>query len=61
MGISRQEYWSGLQFFPLGDLPNPGIKPVSPGLTGRFFFTEPPGKPFESCITGICYLGKQIK
>ena len=32
MGFSRQEYWSGLPFPPAGDLPNPGIKPVSPGL-----------------------------
>ena len=32
MGFSRQEYWSGLPFpFP-GDLPDPGIKPVSPAL-----------------------------
>ena len=30
MGFSRQEYWSGLPFPPLGDLPNPGIKPKSP-------------------------------
>ena len=30
MEFSRQEYWNGLLFpFP-GDLPNPGIKPVSP-------------------------------
>ena len=29
VGFPRQEYWSGLPFpFP-GDLPNPGIKPVS--------------------------------
>ena len=28
-GISRQEYWSGLSFPSPGDLPNPGIKPVS--------------------------------
>ena len=28
-GISQQEYWSGL-LFPSGDLPDPGIKPVSP-------------------------------
>ena len=29
MGLSRQEYWSGLPFpFP-GDLPNPGIEPGS--------------------------------
>ena len=27
MGLSQQEYWSGLPFPPLGDLPNPGIKP----------------------------------
>ena len=25
MGSSHQEYWSGLSFLPLGDLPNPGI------------------------------------
>ena len=30
MGFSRQEYWSGLPFPPPGDLPDSGIKPVSP-------------------------------
>ena len=30
MGISRQEYWSRLPCSPPGNLPNPGIKPVSP-------------------------------
>ena len=30
MGFSRQEYWSGLPFPSPEDLPNPGIKPVSP-------------------------------
>ena len=25
MGLSRQEYWSGLPFPPPGDLPDPGI------------------------------------
>ena len=29
MGFSRQEYWSGLPCPPLGDLPSPGIEPVS--------------------------------
>ena len=46
--FSRQEYWSGLPFPSLGDLPNPGIKsayPASPALAGGFFTTEPPGKP----------------
>ena len=30
MGFSRQEYWSGFPFPPPGDLPDPGIEPVSP-------------------------------
>ena len=30
MGFLRQEYQSALPFPPPGDLPNPGIKPVSP-------------------------------
>ena len=40
MGFFRQEYWSGFPFPPSGDLPNPGIKPMSltsPVLVGRFF------------------------
>ena len=45
MGFSRQEYWSGLPCTSRGDLPDPGIKLMSPALTGGFFTTEPPGKP----------------
>ena len=48
MGFSRKEYWSELPFPTPGDLPNPGIEPVSrvtPALTGGFYATEPPGKP----------------
>ena len=30
MGFFRQEYWSGLPFFPPGDLPHPQIRPSSP-------------------------------
>ena len=29
MRFSRQEYWSGLASPPSGDLPDPGIKPMS--------------------------------
>ena len=29
MGFSRQEYWSGLPCPPPGDLPDPGMEPVS--------------------------------
>ena len=42
MEFPRQEYWSGLPFAALGDLPDPGIEPVSlssPALTGGFFTT----------------------
>ena len=45
VGLLRQEYLGGLPFPSPGDLSSPGIKPVSPALAGRFFTTEPPGKP----------------
>ena len=45
MGFPRQEYWSGLPFPPPGDLPDPRIETASPALAGRFFTTEPSGKP----------------
>jgi len=47
MGSPRQEYWSGLPFSPSGDLPNPGMEPMSlpsSALAGEFFTTTPPGK-----------------
>ena len=43
IGFPRQEYWSGLPFPSPGDLPDPGIKPVSlvsPALAGGFFTTS---------------------
>ena len=45
MGFPRQEYWSGFPFLSPGDLPDPGIKPVSPALVGGFFISELPAKP----------------
>ena len=42
MGLSRQDYWSGLTFPTPGDLSNPGIKPrsfASPALADGFFTT----------------------
>ena len=44
-GVSQQEYWSRLPFLTPGDLPDPGIEPVSPALGGESFTPEPPGKP----------------
>ena len=49
MGFSRQGYWSGLLCPPPGDLPNPGMEPVS--LTINLHWQAgslplaPPGKP----------------
>ena len=37
MGFSRREYTSELPFPSSGDLPDPGIKPMTPALEGRFF------------------------
>ena len=41
MGFLRQEYRSALPFLIPGDLPDPGIEPSSPALTGGFFAAEP--------------------
>ena len=32
MGFLRQEYWRGFPFPSPGDLPDPGIEPMSPAL-----------------------------
>ena len=39
--FSRQGYWNGLPFPTPGDLPNPGIEPISlVSLAGRFWDTH---------------------
>ena len=50
MGFSRHEYWSGLPFPSLGDLPDPGIEPGSPTLQADALPSEPPGKPMVLLI-----------
>ena len=58
MGFSRQEYWSGLVFPPLGDSPDPGIKPeslASLALAGWFFTTVPAGKPRRSIYCSLWF------
>ena len=62
MGVSRQEYWSGLPFPPPGDLPNPGIQPVSlmsPALAGRFFTTSTTWYPLFSLLCSF-YWGSLV-
>ena len=50
MGFSRQEYWSGLPCPPPGNLPIPGIEPMSPtspALVGGSLPLTPPVKPSQ--------------
>ena len=58
VGFSRQQYWSGLPFPSPGNLPYTGIESESHALAGRFFITEPPGKPPYSredwFLGGLC-------
>ena len=61
MGFPRQEYWSGLLCPLPGDLPNPGIKPVSPacpalagGLASGFFTSEPWENPSIHMCVCVC-------
>ena len=44
MVFPRLEYWGRLPVPPPGDLPDPGIKPVSPALAVVFFTPEAQGK-----------------
>ena len=56
MGFPGQEYWNGLPFLIPGDLPNPGIEPMSPAspaLAAGFLTTAPPGKPILSVLFGF--------
>ena len=56
MGFSRQEYWRGLPFPSPGDLPNPGIEPGSPALTGNSLLIEPPRKLYIYMYIIIKYI-----
>ena len=51
---SRQEQWSGLSFPSPGNLPDPGIQPMSP-MSPAFWQVSscplvPPGKPLICCL-----------
>jgi len=53
----RQEYWSGLPFPSLGDLPDLGIKPRSLVLQADSLPSEPSGKP----VTLLGHIEKRRK
>ena len=59
MGFSRQEYWSGLPWSPLGDLPNPCIKPSFPTLQADSLMSEPPVKP--TCMSNTSFLKTSLQ
>ena len=46
----------GCHFPSPGDLPDPGIEPMSPVLTDGLFTTEPPGKLYHLLITMCIFL-----
>ena len=63
MGFSRQGYWSGLPFPPLGDVPDPGVEPRPPALQVDSLPSEPPGKPLsltEQSRYSAGHLGGQV-
>ena len=45
MGFPRQGNWSGLAGPSTGDLPNPGMEPMSPPMQVDSSLSEPLGKP----------------
>ena len=51
LGISQARILEWVAIFLSGDCPNPGIEPRSPALAGRFFTTDQPGKPLNSCLS----------
>ena len=55
MEFSRQEYWSGLPFPSLGDLPDPGMEPTSPvppAFASRFFTAS---ATWEASYASLCW------
>ena len=63
IGLSRQEYWSGLPCPPAGDLPNPGTEPC---LLHLFYWQAgslplaPPAKPVLILASVQFYCGQRI-
>ena len=59
-GISQARILEWLPLPSPGDLPDPGIEPMSPTLAGGFFTNEPPVKPQPYYYRGI-YMNKMIE
>ena len=52
MEFSMQEYWSGLPFSTSGDLPDPGIEPMSLSLQADFLPLNHPTSTYQFINTG---------
>ena len=63
MGFFRQEYWNGLPFPSLRDLPTPGIEPRSPALEADALLPEPwrTKKHMKRCSMSLIIKKMQIK
>ena len=61
MEFSSQEYWSGSPFPSPGDLPHPGIEPVSPTLQADSLFSGTPGKPLTLVCCEMATTGQQMR
>ena len=53
VGFPRQEYWSGLPFPPPGDLPIPGIKPMSLVSSADGFFNTASPRKSLLCLNSL--------
>ena len=63
MGFFWQEYGSGLPCHSPGDLPDPGIEPMSftsPGLAWGFFTTRTTWEALQVLCYVIYYIDKQV-
>ena len=64
-GFSRQEYWGGLPCPSPGDLPDPGIEPISPALQADSLALNHQGSPLSksdsSFKTHLIYIIFSVK
>ena len=58
-GFSRQEYWSGLPYPPIGNLPDSGIKPASPAAAALQADSLPLSHQRSPVPLTLCYLLQQ--
>ena len=56
MGFPKQVYWSGLPFPAPGDLPDPGIEPISPTWQATFLPLNHKGNP----LTGYSFSNSTV-